>query len=98
MAAADFDAGGDGAGYAYPIADALLAAGYRRPRTITTVAELDALGIGSAVRDKWGVVRMKRMADSLMGAGWTYTGNLPLTSAELADGNDMEVLHDGGAA
>jgi hypothetical protein len=34
-----------------PLADAILAAGYRRPRTITTVEELDALGLRSIVRD-----------------------------------------------
>ena len=31
-------------------ADAILAAGYRRPRVVTTVAELDALPIESVVR------------------------------------------------
>lgn len=30
-------------------ADAILAAGYRKPRTITTVEELDALPVGSVV-------------------------------------------------
>lgn len=33
------------------IADAILAAGYRAPRTITTVEELDALPAGSMVLD-----------------------------------------------
>lgn len=31
-------------------ADAILAAGYRKPRTITTAAELEALPFGSAVQ------------------------------------------------
>ncbi|MDQ5861777.1 MAG: hypothetical protein M3536_05895 [Actinomycetota bacterium] len=31
-------------------ADAILAAGYRKPRTITTAAELDALPVGSVIR------------------------------------------------
>lgn len=31
------------------IADAILAAGYRRPRTITTVEELDEMAVGSVV-------------------------------------------------
>lgn len=31
--------------------DAILAAGYRKPRTITTAEELDALGTDSVVRD-----------------------------------------------
>lgn len=36
------------AGYS---ADAILAAGYRRPRTVTTVEELDALPAGSMILD-----------------------------------------------
>lgn len=37
-------------------ADALLAAGYRRPRTITTTQELDALPFESVIRDREGHV------------------------------------------
>ncbi|TQJ60500.1 hypothetical protein FBY30_2768 [Arthrobacter sp. SLBN-83] len=33
----------------HDIADAILAAGYRKPRTITTAEELDALPVGSVV-------------------------------------------------
>lgn len=33
--------------------DAILAAGYRKPRTITTVEELDALPVGSVVLAHW---------------------------------------------
>lgn len=43
------------------IADAILAAGYRRPRQVTTVEELDALPAGTVIHDgdpltccKWG--------------------------------------------
>lgn len=36
------------------VADAILAAGYRKPRTITTVKELDALELRSVVRDRDG--------------------------------------------
>lgn len=35
--------------YAARTADAVLAAGYRKPRTITTTEELDALPVGSVV-------------------------------------------------
>jgi len=38
------------------IADAILAAGYSKPRTITTVEELDALPEGSVVRSGEGAV------------------------------------------
>lgn len=37
--------------YAYILADAILAAGYTKPRTVTTVEELDALAVGSVVLD-----------------------------------------------
>ncbi|MEV7472258.1 hypothetical protein AB0N33_00910 [Pseudarthrobacter oxydans] len=41
----------NGRNFAYgPLADAILAAGYRRPRQVTTVEELDALPVGSVVR------------------------------------------------
>ena len=35
-------------------AGGLIAAGYRKPRTVTTAAELDALPVGSVVLDKDG--------------------------------------------
>lgn len=35
-------------------ADAILAAGYRKPREVTTAAELDALPVGSVVLDAEG--------------------------------------------
>lgn len=35
---------------AFEIADAMVTAGYRKPRTITTRAELDALPIGAVVK------------------------------------------------
>lgn len=39
----------DWAAKAYTLATAVLAAGYRKPRTITTEDELDALPVGSVV-------------------------------------------------
>lgn len=36
------------------VADAILAAGYRKPRTITTAAELDALGFEAVILDGCG--------------------------------------------
>lgn len=41
--------------YAHNIADGLLAAGYAKPRTITTVAEMMALPNDSIVRDRNGL-------------------------------------------
>ncbi|WXW93180.1 hypothetical protein SEA_BRAYBEAST_44 [Arthrobacter phage BrayBeast] len=39
--------------YVYAMADALIAAGYRKPRTITNAEELDALPIKAVIRGKW---------------------------------------------
>ena len=36
-------------------AEAILAAGYRKPRTVTTVEELDALPLGSVILDQVGL-------------------------------------------
>jgi hypothetical protein len=44
----------------YQLADALLAAGWRKPvRTVTSFEELDALGYGFVVRDDYGIVYAK---------------------------------------
>lgn len=42
-------------GHAQEIADRILAAGYRKPRTVTTVEELDALPFGSVILDRSGL-------------------------------------------
>ena len=55
--------------YAHGIADGILAAGYSKPRTITTVEERDALREGSVVRDKDGDV-----IERLWG-GWYFGDN-----------------------
>lgn len=39
----------------FDVADAILAAGYRKPRTITTAEELDALPLGSVILDQVGL-------------------------------------------
>lgn len=44
---------------AWAIANAILAAGYRRPREVTTAAELDALPVGSVVRSSAGTIACK---------------------------------------
>lgn len=46
-----FDSSLYGRDYALGEADAILAAGYRKPRTITTVEELDALALDSVILD-----------------------------------------------
>jgi hypothetical protein len=74
--------------------DAILAAGYRKPRTITTAEELDALKFGSVVVDRAGVARTKRRSDSAMPGGWTAGGRSPIPAALLVDGNEMTVLYE----
>lgn len=60
MSPESFDGGpascGPGSVYAARIADAILAAGYRKPRTITTPEELDALADRTVVRTAAGSI------------------------------------------
>lgn len=67
--------------------------GYRKVPTILTADELDALPVDSVVVDIYGTPRMKRRADSVMGAGWTNAGRSPLSARELADGRPMHVVY-----
>lgn len=76
------------------IADAILAAGYRKPRTITTVEELDALLHGDAnviLMDSDGVA-----LQNLVG-GWNTAGSPSFMSSDLAFhvyGPTFTVLHE----
>lgn len=58
--------------YSRKYADVLIAAGYRKPRTIRTVEELDALDADSVLRTKHGTLYTKgRDRDVLLsGVGW----------------------------
>ena len=47
--------------YALHEADVILAAGYRKPRTITTAEELDALAVGSVIRSGRGAIHEKEV-------------------------------------
>lgn len=79
-------------------ASAVLKAGWSRPRTVNSAAELDALPVNSVVVDASDAPRTKRYGDSHMGAGWTNAGRSPLSSRELADGRPMRVLFTPGDA
>ena len=79
------------------VADALIKAGYTKPRVVTTAAELDACSLDAVVVDRAGCPRTKRVCNSLMSAGWTNAGNSPLRSTELADGHEMTVVFEGRA-
>ena len=76
-AGAEWDAftdigGACGGDYAYDIADGLLAAGYRKPRTITTAAELDALPAGAVILGRDRVACQKEEIPGL----WDSAGEL----------------------
>ena len=58
------------------LADAIIAAGYRKPRTITTAEELDALPVGSVVKDEDGHAHLKYPR------GWVRTGQEPYSTPE----------------
>ena len=76
--------------------DAILAAGYRKPRQVTTVEELDALPDGSIILDARGLCREGLRT---MGSGnvWRAMGPAQvLRSMEIA--LPATVLHVGGAA
>jgi hypothetical protein len=67
-------------GYVYEIADAILAAGYRKPRTITTVEELDALPVGSVILDPAGLSLHKNEF-----TGWCASNGAKNISGEMLD-------------
>lgn len=58
------------------MAAALLAAGYVKPRTITTAEEIDALLVGSVVKDDDGHAHQKYPR------GWVRTGQEPYSTPE----------------
>ena len=73
----------------YPrLARAILAAGYRRPRVVTTVSELDALPDKAVVRDSSGDVAEKR------GSVWCAFETAPMTNHRLAKYAPILVLHE----
>lgn len=61
--------------HAGEIADAILAAGYRKPRTITTVEELDALPAWSVVRSEQATI-WEKFDGSPTGDFWAETMTL----------------------
>ena len=80
-----------------PVIDAILAAGYSKPRTITTEQESDALPIGSVVLDCNGDTARR------FPGGWRTTVVEPDGTAWLSghmEDADLPatVLHEGGAA
>ena len=79
---------------AHAIADAIITAGYRKPRPVTTVEELDALPVGSIVRgDKFGVSIKE---DTISRKPWASDGSKFAESAAdvLHRLGKPEVIHE----
>ena len=78
-------------------ADAILAAGYRKPRQVTTVEELDALPVDSVVMESEQdtfIIRTMRGVFHRFPDGWyVVAGHGARTNIELP----ATVLHVGGA-
>ena len=67
----------------YAIADAVLAAGYSKPRIVTTVDELEALPVGSVVRGVDEHFVFERYAsDAVLGRNWWTSGEWSTYSAD----------------
>ena len=76
------------------VAARVLAAGYRRPRQVTTVEELDALPVLSVVLDKHGESYQKLVTDEGATSPLWMAGDIVLSS--LID-LPATVIHVGGA-
>lgn len=68
----------------YKLADALLAEGYRKPRTITTVEELDALPTGSVILDPIGLSLHKNPF-----TGWNASNGAKEITADMLQGEAL---------
>lgn len=81
-------------------ADSLLAAGYRKPRTITTTEELDALGFQAVILDSYDTPYVcERYATDRTRAEWKPSGmNHLLESDDVLFHGPVTVLHTPEAA
>jgi len=101
MSPESFDSGPVSCGpndiYAARIADAILAAGWRKPRTVTSVEELDALPGESIVRDASGIVYEKDyIVNNPTVNWWIETGQSEHFTAKSIS-LPATVLHEGEA-
>lgn len=76
------------------IADAILAAGYRKPRQVTTAAELWSMPVGSVVLDSRGNAFQRVYSDEPAGLNWYGVGvRWGSTASEIT--LPVTVLHEG---
>lgn len=82
-------------------ADAILAAGYRKPRTITTTEELDALPVGSVVLRNGRAFQRYKLQPDVFGEfqEWKCAdGGFVRSSKDGSSILPATVLHEGGRA
>ena len=81
-----------------PLAQHLHNLGYRKPRTITTTEELDALHESAILRSRGGDA-FQRGEDFHQRKGWFMNGTVdPLTTKQVAAFGPFTVLHEGSAS
>jgi len=78
---------GGGYTYAHNTADGLIAKGYRKPHTITTVEELDALPDGTVLKSRFG--ELLELADGSWHFGDVGGSNDPSLPATVLYAPDM---------
>jgi len=79
-------------------ADAVLAAGYSKPRTITTAEELDALDGSEAILRSRGGDGFQWGADFMGRSGWFMHGTMdPLTNTQVMRFAPFTVIHEGAS-
>ena len=75
-----------------------LAADYRKPRTVTTMEELEVLGHGAVIRSEHRHYWVAHKEDGMgPDQGWAVAGGGAITSRELAFWLPATVLHEGVA-
>lgn len=81
----------------FEVTDAILAAGYRKPRTISTAAELDALRFQAVVLDAYGTPYVcERHATNLTRNEWRPAGMDHLEESEnILYHGDATVVYEG---
>jgi hypothetical protein len=82
-------------GHVKATASDILAAGYRKPRTITTAEELDALPVGSVILDPIGLSLHKNAF-----TGWCASNGAKEITADMLAHESLPatVLHEGAAS
>jgi len=94
LAEKDWDESREHHDYAFAIADGLIAKGYRKPRTITTTEELDALEHGSVIRSEQRHYWVAHKEDGEGGnQGWAAAGTSRIP-ANLGDWLPAVVLYE----